>query len=55
MAASSSYAEPRFTVSLNGRCGVVDGHGRWIVALQHDHCDDPYDDHSRFVVGDEDY
>jgi hypothetical protein len=44
----------RFTVTVQGKCGVLDDQGRWIAAMRHDHCDDG-DGSQRIVVGDEDY
>lgn len=44
----------RFTVTAQGKCGVLDNRGRWIAPMRHDHCDDG-DGWHRIVVGDEDY
>lgn len=44
----------RITVTVQGKCGVLDDQGRWIAAMRHDHCDDG-DGSQRIVVGDEDY
>jgi hypothetical protein len=42
-----------YLVHLQGKCGVIDHHGRWTVPATHDHCD-AIDD-GLIIVGDEDY
>lgn len=51
---SSVYLpDHHYVVHLRGKCGVIDGRGRWTVPLTHDHCEDIAG--GLIIVGDEDY